>query len=226
MAGTKLRRDPRHGDALAYLVYGIDAVLRRIYRVEEFVDDPDCLLRLAKKRTSAAIFLDDGTDIMPGDPVGELHLWNAHLPRFGSAGPTLGWASQAHRLMTRSMRLLAEHVGRDPGWLQVQAFYADVPISALRPVAVIRRAAHRYGLEIVPVRQAFWRPVLEALESILLWGLAYAYNRRALRRRNFLWRRQRLWIGRATLLRLYRGDARANRCAPEPGMEVLVPRDG
>lgn len=142
-------------------------MLHQTYGVVGFTDDPNCLLRLAKKRASSAISLGDGTEIMASDPVGELHLRNAHMPRFGSAGVTLGWVTQTPRLVTRSMCMLAEHVARDAAWLHVQAFYAEVQISALRPVSVIRRAAHRYGLEIVPMRSARWRPILETLESIL-----------------------------------------------------------
>ena len=67
---------------LVYLIYRLDALLRHFYRIREFTDDPNCLLRLAMKPASTPLSLSDGTMIMPGDPVGELHLWNDHLLPF------------------------------------------------------------------------------------------------------------------------------------------------
>ena len=86
------RRDGWRGTVLVYLIYRLDALLRYFYRIREFTDDPNCLLRLAMKQASTPLSLSDGTRIMPGDPVGELHLWNDMCPIFHrlgrrSAGP-------------------------------------------------------------------------------------------------------------------------------------------
>lgn len=35
---------------LSFLIYRLDALLRQLYRIREFTDDPDRLLRLAMKR--------------------------------------------------------------------------------------------------------------------------------------------------------------------------------
>ena len=59
-----------------------DALLRHLYQIREFTDDPNCLLRLAIKQAGTPLRLSDGTRIMPGDPIGELHLWNDHVPPF------------------------------------------------------------------------------------------------------------------------------------------------
>ena len=131
------RRDGWRGTVLVYLIYRLDALLRHLYRIREFTDDPNCLLRLAMKQASTPLSLSDGTRIMPGDPVGELHLWNDHVPHFPSGGPTLGWARRAHALMVHSLSLLADHVATQPEWQGVQAFYADVPISPKRSLASV-----------------------------------------------------------------------------------------
>ena len=107
---------------LVHLIYRLDALLRQLYRIREFTNDPGCLLRLAVKRASAPLTLSDGTRIMLGDPVGELHLWNDHLLYFPSGGPTLGWARRAHASMVHSLSLLADHVQNAPEWQRVQAF--------------------------------------------------------------------------------------------------------
>jgi hypothetical protein len=203
MASEMLRYDPRRISPLVFFVNCLDASLRRLYGIEEFTQDPTCLLRIAMKCAAKAVTLSDGTEVRRGDVVGELHLWNAHLPRFTSTGPTLGWARRAHRLMVHSLTLLADHVQRQPTWRQVEAFYADAPTSAKRPVATIERAAARYGFEGVTQRRTIWRMAHEVLESLLLWLLAHAYNPAALRRQAFLRRRQQIWISRSTLIRLY-----------------------
>jgi hypothetical protein len=123
-------RDLRRGTVLVYFIHRLDALLRQLYRISEFTDDPSCILRLAMKLSSTPLKLNDDTRIMPGDPVGEFHLWNDHVPRFPPGGPTLGWARQAHRLVVHSLSLLADHVENGPEWQQVRAFYADVPISS------------------------------------------------------------------------------------------------
>ena len=205
------RRDGWRGTVLVYLIYRLDALLRHLYRIREFTDDPNCLLRLAIKQASTPLSLSDGTRIMPGDPVGELHLWNDHLLHFPSGGPTLGWARRAHALMVHSLSLLADHVATEPEWQGVQAFFADVPISPKRSPASVRAVSRRYGFEPALRRRTVWRSVHDVIESLLLGGLAYAYNPAASHRQKFLRHRQRIWIGRTTLIRLYGARGRSER---------------
>jgi len=205
------RRDGWRGTVLVHLIYQLDALLHQLYRIREFTDDPGCLLRLAVKCASTPLTLSDGTSIMPGDPVGELHLWNDHLLHFLSGGPTLGWARRAHALMVHSLSLLADHVQNSPEWQRVQAFYADVPISPKRSLASVRRISLRYGFEPALRRRTVWHSVHDVIESLLLGGLAYAYNPAASHRQKFLRHRQRIWIGRTTLIRLYGARGRSER---------------
>ena len=95
------------------------------------------------KQASSPLSLNDGTRIMSGDPVSELHLWNDHVPQFPSGGPTLGWARRAHALMVHSLSLLADHVATEPEWQGVPAFYADAPISPKRSLASVRALSRR-----------------------------------------------------------------------------------
>jgi YkoP domain len=188
---------------LVYLIRRLDALLCRIYQIEEFTDDADCLIRLTIRHASTPIALSDGARIFTGDLVGELHLWNMHVPIFAFGGPTIGWARRAHRLMVHSLSRLADHVEHVTEMQQVRAFYADVPISPKQSMASVQRMAARYGFELLPQRQTMWNSIHGCLESLLLRGLAYAYNPVALRRQKFLRRRQRIWIGRATLILRY-----------------------
>ena len=165
------RRDGWRGTVLVYLIYRLDALLRYFYRIREFTDDPNCLLLLAMKQASTPLSLSDGTRIMPGDPIGELHLWNDHLPRFPSGGPTLGWARRAHALMVHSLSLLADHVATEPEWQGAAAFYAEVPISPKRSPASVRAVSQTYGFEPTLWRRTVWRSVHDVIESLLLGGL-------------------------------------------------------
>jgi hypothetical protein len=60
-------------------------------------------------------------------------------------------------------------------------------------------------------RRTVWRSVRDVIESLLLGGLAYAYNPAASHRQRFLRHRQRIWIGRTTLIRLYGARGRSER---------------
>jgi hypothetical protein len=106
-----------------------------------------------------------------GDVVGEPHLSYEHVPPFTTRGPTIGWARRVHWLMVHSLCLPRQHVQRDPASRQVQACYADVPISARRPMAPIERAASRHGFDTVSRGRTLWRDVIK---SLLLWCLADA----------------------------------------------------
>jgi hypothetical protein len=55
-------------------------------------------------------------------------------------------------------------------------------------------------------------------DSMLLWGLAYAFNPAGLRTKGLLRHRHQLWISRRTLLLYYSAEA----AAPAPaGREIL-----
>jgi len=195
--------DRRPGGALALSVYAVDALLRRWYRIEDFTDDPDCLLRIAPKRACMSISLSDGAKIAPGQLVGELHCWNERVPRFPVEGPTLGWAKRAHRLVKHSLKLLAQHAQRDPVWRRAQAYSADLPISAEQTIASVRRMAAQYGFEPIPRQRTLWRVVHQITENMLLRALLYAYNPAAARRQGFWRRRQQIWISRSALIQRY-----------------------
>ncbi len=208
MANGMQGADPGRGALLADLVFRLDACLRHLHGIEEFTDDPACLLRIAKKKATRPVSLSNGIEVRQGDVIGELHLWNGQLPGFVSGGPTLGWAKRVHRMMLHSLSCLADYVQCEPTWRQVQAFYADVPTSPKRSMASVHRSASRYGFEATPQRRTAWRFAHEIGESLLLRLLAHAFNPAALHRQAFLRRRQRIWITRLTLVRRYRSAGR------------------
>lgn len=201
--------------ALAFLVGALDRLLQRCYRIEEFTQQADCLLRVSLRHVGKAIHLHDGTHIGPDELVGELHLWNEHLPRFPPAGPTFQWARRMRHRTIRSLHLLAEHMQREPAWGRVQAFYADVPVRRRRGFSELQRLARRYGFECVPQQRSIIRSMREIAESLLLWGLAIVHNPAALGRQLTVRRRQQIWISRTGLLQRY-GTAQDRCVATRP----------
>jgi hypothetical protein len=58
------------------LVWGLDAILRRVYGVWEFTQNPQCILRVSVERIPLAFTLSDGTVLHKGDLCCVTHLWN------------------------------------------------------------------------------------------------------------------------------------------------------
>lgn len=182
-------------------IHTIDAILRRAYGVEEFTDDATCLLRLAVGRARQEVVLCDGTEVQPGQVVGELHLWNEHIPTMDAAGPDLGWSLRFYRQLEHSLAELATHVAHSPRYGHVRAFRGD---TILIPAARSDFAA-RLGFDLVWHRPASaWECFAQFWEILYAWWLIWAYNRSSLRGKHFRQlQRCQLWISRDKLLERY-----------------------
>ncbi len=186
----------------ALLVGATDVILRRYYGVREFTDDPSCLLRVSLSTASHHIELSDGTIIPPGEPVVLLHLWNEQIPPFSVVGPDFRWAIMLRRYLLQSLRALARHLDTNLEWRDLRAVHACVTFGSRRRRSQIRRAASRFGFELI--EDGVPSGGLHAFgEDFLIWGLARAFNPAALRRQQFRRDRTELWISRARLLARY-----------------------
>jgi YkoP domain len=185
------------------IVGSVDTLLRAYYGIREFTDDPDCLFRLALVAAREPIRLADGTQIHSAEMIGALHWWNEHLPRYLARGPDLVWAREMRRRIRHSLRLLTEHVDRDPVWRPVAAFRGDATFASRLGARQVRRVAGRYGFELVePDRSMLYR--IDAIAaSFTTWALTRAFNPSALPRQPFLRGRYELWIARSTLQQRY-----------------------
>ena len=185
----------------------IDARLRSYYSIEEFTDDPSCVLRIGFMRAVRAVQLSDGTEIRDGESVGALHIWNEHVPRYAGNGPDFAWAKEMRRRMLSSLSLLAAYIEDNPAWRAVPAFCGDSMLSSRIGGAQLRRLAPRYGFEIVEPPPSLSRTLHTLADSFIVWGLTRAFNPAALPRQRFLRDHHKLWISRATLCRLYGSEA-------------------
>ncbi len=158
--------------------------------------------------------MSDGTPIREGELVGELHLWNEHIPRYSEHGPDLGWAADMRRRVVHSLQLLAQHVEHHPAWQHLSAFRADATLSSRLGDIQIRRLALRHGFELVEPPSSLFRPLHALGDSLSAWSLTRAFNPAALSRQRFLRDHHELWISRALLLKRYARDVRKTGDAP------------
>src|SRR6266446_840532 len=190
------------------LVGSVDAMLRSLYGIQEFSDDPHCVLRIGISPARTPVAMSDGTPIREGELVGELHLWNEHIPRYSEHGPDLGWAADMRRRVVHSLRLLAQHVEHHPAWRHLPAFRADATLSSRLGDIQIRRLALRHGFELVEPPPSRFRQLHAIGDSVSAWGLTRAFNPAAVSRHHFLRDYHELWISRATLRKRYAREAR------------------
>jgi hypothetical protein len=186
------------------LVRGFDVYLRRYYGVYEFTADPACVLRVHIEHAQSAVMLSDGTCVGTGEPVGVLHLWNEHLPRFPSGKPDLHWAKTMRNCLRASFAALASHVADEPAWRDVQALRCAAAFSGVLRAGQMRRVAGAFGFEVVSPEISALRRAHALGEDFLLWGFARAFNPATLQQQHFFRPRRDLWISREVLLRQHR----------------------
>lgn len=187
---------------LISVVKGVDSLLRHHQGIRDFTDDPDCVFRTSIARSPGSVSLSDGTVIAEGDPIVELHFWNEHLPPMPEDGPSPGWACRFARQTAKSLFLLESYLDGDAASADVAAVTGSVPFSSRIGEAQIVRTCKRFGFELVePEPDGRMHMVFD---SMLLWGLGWAFNRPALRGKRLLRHRYSLWISRAGLHARYR----------------------
>lgn len=187
-------------------VMALDTLLRRIAGIIEFCDEPACLLRLGSGHSDTDILLSDGTHIHPGDPVGEIHLWNEHVPRMGSGGPDLGWGVQFYRGMLASLEELSAYVQTDDRFASVKAFRGEVAVLQNEDVPVAAQLLERLGFDIQYLQApAGWLDGVERFWSNLYtWWLMWTFQPASLRGKALAHvARFRMWISHAELVARY-----------------------
>jgi len=198
--------------AVRQLVRGFDALLAQYYGIHEFTDDPDCIMRIALARAGREIALSDGTRIGAEDPVIDLHWWNERLPRIPPRGPDAAWATSMRRHIVLSLRSLARHMSANPELDPVRALRAEIVFGTRVGRAQLVRVARHLGFDLVERRAnlGLSGQLHLAGDSILLWGLIWAYNPRSLKHKPLLRERDEVWVSRSSFLGRI-GGAAANR---------------
>jgi ceramide glucosyltransferase len=187
-------------------VRSVDAFLQGYYRIFEFSNDERCLLRLSLRESDREFLLSDGTRIEKGHPVGELHLWNEHIPQIPSQGINLAWAVHIQRRMSKSLRLLAEFAENDPRGRRLRAFYGANSLRGRHHLMQMDDFLKRWGfeLELPAGRRALKTIWAEFWQRIYNWALIWTFNPLSLDGRKLReFRNGRFWISRGFLTEKY-----------------------
>lgn len=193
----------------------LDRWLRQRQNIFEFTADPGCLLRIAVISSREEVTLADGTQIHPGDPIVELHLWNEHIPPFPKQGLDLAWGLLAHERLRRSMAALAVYLEREDRLADVKACRGETVFVLRGGRQGLSRVLQRYGFEL-PERdppRSLSRRIHDMLENLLLWGMVWAFNPAGLQKTKLVRERHPVWISRSMLLGKYGREVAAHRSA-------------
>ncbi len=199
-------RQRRVWAALGWLVRGLDVLLRRYYHIREFSRHDECLLRLAIGISDRDLTLSDGTRVVQGQPIGELHLWNDHIPPIPENGPDLAWALAFRRRLARSFKELAAYVESDPQYQHIKAFRGEISFGGPYGLVRMTQVVEHWGFDLVDRNSSgwLWQRLADFGANLYAWGLIRAFNPTSLEGEGLReLRRDQLWISRATLTRKY-----------------------
>jgi hypothetical protein len=182
-------------------VLAVDRSLRRANGIFEFCDDDECILRIAVIPAESRILLPGGTEVLPEDPIIDIHFWNEHLLALDSVRSSLGWGGAFRTRLRFSLRQIAGYVECHPELRGVKACRAKAAFFRDRR---LRRVAYHQGFVSAVPQESIYGRVHEFLEIFLLYGLTWVFNPGALHGRTRLPQRCHLWMTREELLRRYK----------------------
>jgi len=195
------------------LISWSDDLLRRLQGVQEFSTRPDCLLRIAIRRTTADIQLVDGSHLGRGAQIIELHLWNEHLPCPSLQQGSLSHATRLRRQLDVSLRELARYMEAQPSLRDARAVRAHTALVPQRRARKLLHVAQAFGFWTAVPEQAAPRPVKlrQFCENLFVCALAWRFNPAALRRNGLFRHHCELWISRQALMAGYGRRAASQR---------------
>lgn len=191
----------------ARLIRALDALLRRVYRITEFTQDPETILRLSLATAERDVVLSDGVHICAGDPIAMLHFWNEHIPVMPPDGPDLRWGLAFQRRLHHSLRCVAAYVQTDPAYRQVRALRGPTTFTSAHNMAEASRIVGRWGFDLLPreKKAGIWSRLGRFWENVYASWLIWAYNPPSARNkplRSLRW--DELWMSREKLLAQYK----------------------
>jgi hypothetical protein len=202
---------------LRVLISELDDALRRSHGVREFSEDPQCILRIAIRRTTNCTHLADGSTVPCGAAIIDLHLWNEHLPDLSSRSTGLGRATRLRRQIEASLEELTWRLVSEPSFAEIRALRARAAFVPRRRLAKLLRVARsfEFGTDAADTHRCFTRQMHDFWENFLIWALAWAYNPNAPRRNRVFRARCELWVSReALLMRYHRRSSEARKGLP------------
>lgn len=186
-----------------YAVFALDARVRRRFGIYEYSSHARCLFRIHQDHADQDISLKDGTQILRGDPILKLHLWNEHMPSMGDKGPSVAWARQVSRGMELSLRELARYLQAHGELRDVKAICADMCLGTSAKRRQLARIVGRFGFE--GASYGVGRPglLMHLAQNIMMFLLVLVTNPATLRAAILLRAHQRIYLSRDALLCRY-----------------------
>jgi hypothetical protein len=190
-------------------VIAFDRWLRRRQGIFEFSTHPGCILLAGLKPAAADIALPDGTRILRGQPILDLHLWNERAPPLPADGPAFEWLAAFDSAFRLSLAQLASHLDRHPELAKVQALRIETAFG--RPDGDMERVGRRYGFAAVrrPEAPSLGRRIHWFFAGFLFLALTWAYNPASLKGKRFRRQQDEFWMSRAALERRHGAASRA-----------------
>ncbi|UCC75412.1 MAG: hypothetical protein JSW37_07740 [Anaerolineales bacterium] len=197
-------------------IRAIDHIVRFVKGVHEFTDDELCLLRIGKAKSDRHIILSDGTEILDGETIGELHSWNEHLPLMPQDGSYFIWAKRFYSGLLRSTLLLAQYVVSQPEWGHIRAWRGE---SSFMPKGIhAAQLFSRAGFDVVQEDSALRiaQRFVDFWDNLYWWMLAWTFNPASLQRKKLPnLERWQIWISSVRLQEKYKSRP-AQRCRGSP----------
>lgn len=181
--------------------------MRRGMGIEDLCAEPQCIIRIRVMPAERDICLADRTQIRKGDPVGELHLWNEHLPSMADYESALAWALEIRRSFEFSFMCLAERADTDPRLQSVQAFRAGMSFAnGIQLTAKLKHVMAWYGIQILPDKPKRFGRLRDFGNAIFTYALIRAFHPGGAFGRYRLQRRwHEFWLSRRVLCQRYGG---------------------
>jgi len=187
----------------------LDTLIRRAHDVREFTDDELCLIRIALVKSERDIILSDGTRVGKGETIGELHLWNEHIPPMPEDGAYFTWGIRFYSLVVHSFRILIRYLADHPELDNIRAWRGE---SSFAPKGIgVPDLFSKLGFDVVrqenPPR--YMRKFADFWQNFYWWMLAWTFNPLSLKYKELLkLERWQIWISSAKLHEKY-GSPRA-----------------
>jgi YkoP domain len=190
--------------SFARVVFAFDSRLRQRNGVFDYIDSPNCILRMKLERVGRRVVLLDGVRLEAADRIIELHYRNEYFPSIGAQGPTVAWARRVMKLMDLSLKELCEYLQSRPELDDVAAIRAVTLMRSSAQAAQFKELARRFGFESVPQPDAVSGRLNSVGQNLVGLLLILATNPRAAHLDFLLSRGAPIFISRRRLEERYR----------------------
>ena len=202
---------------VAACVRACDWMLRAVIGIQ-FSLEKECILRMARVQSRESLELNDGTRILRGAWIGELHLWNQHLRCVVGSPRGLGTGARLRKYMHKSLSSLAVETAIEPEFANITAFHARVCRFSEEEEKRCGKALALAGFTVLRRTPRFAGRVHDRFEDFLIRALVWVFNRDRAATLGRTCTRMDLWISREQLLRDFAPAAGSSVERGAPGL--------